>query len=221
MAATIAALDPPKAEPRVPRLENGDQLSGSEFMRRYEAMPQLKKAELIEGIVYMGSPVSLDHAEPDSLVQGWLLAYSANTPGSRTANNATVRLGPRNVPQPDALLRLLPEAGGQTREDDGGYLCGPPELVVEIATSSVALDLHGKPRMYCIAGVREYLVWRTLDGEFDWFVLDGKEYRRNLPDSEGLLRSSHFRGLVLDVQALLAHDAARVLQVLHANLAGR
>ena len=38
-------------------LENGDRLTRAEFERRYAAMPRLKKAELIEGIVYVPSPV--------------------------------------------------------------------------------------------------------------------------------------------------------------------
>jgi uncharacterized protein YktB (UPF0637 family) len=40
-----------------PLLEAGDRLSRDEFERRYERLPCLKKAELIEGIVYMPSPV--------------------------------------------------------------------------------------------------------------------------------------------------------------------
>ena len=37
-------------------LENGDRLTRAEFERRYDAMPHVKKAELIEGEVYMPSP---------------------------------------------------------------------------------------------------------------------------------------------------------------------
>lgn len=36
----------------IPPLENGDRLSRHEFERRYQSMPDLKKAELIEGVVY-------------------------------------------------------------------------------------------------------------------------------------------------------------------------
>ena len=42
--------------PPVP-LENGDRLSRCEFERRYECRPDIKKAELIEGIVYLSLPV--------------------------------------------------------------------------------------------------------------------------------------------------------------------
>lgn len=204
--------------PPLPPLESGDRLGAAEFLRRYEEMPEVKKAELIEGIVYMPSPVRLVHAEPDNLIQGWLSVYAARTPGTRAAGNATVRLDAENVPQPDALLRLLPECGGQSRVDAAEYLEGPPELIVEIAASSVAIDLHDKLRAYRRAGVREYLVWRTLDGQFDWFVLENDEYRPNPPNARRVIRSPHFPGLALDVEALLARDSAKVLDVLQTSL---
>src|SRR5947207_6347887 len=99
-------------------LENGEHLSASEFLRRYEAMPEVKKAELIDGIVYMGSPVRIDqHGEPDGLIQGWLCNYSVATPGANHATNSTTRLGPDDVPQPDGLLRIAAEYGGQAPQD--------------------------------------------------------------------------------------------------------
>jgi Uma2 family endonuclease len=215
MAATIIA---PLAKALVQPLESGDNLGAVEFLRRYEAMPDVKKAELIEGTVYMPSPVRLMHGAPDTLVQTWLGTYAARTPGTQAAANVTVRLDAENVPQPDVLLRILPECGGQTRLDQAGYLLGPPELIVEVAASSVAIDLHDKLRAYRRAGVREYLVWRTLDRQFDWFVLDQDEYRSNAPDSQGVLRSPHFPGLALAVEALLGQDSAKVLDVLQTNL---
>jgi Uma2 family endonuclease len=201
-------------------LESGDSLGAIEFLRRYEAMPGVKKAELVEGTVYMPSPVRLAHGAPDTLIQTWLGSYAARTPGTQAAANVTVRLDPENVPQPDALLRILPECGGQTRLDAAGYLFGPPELIVEVVASSVAIDLHDKLRAYRRAGVREYLVWRTLDCQLDWFVLDQDEYRSNAPDSQDVLRSPHFSGLALKVDALLDHDSAKVLDVLQTNLQG-
>jgi Uma2 family endonuclease len=215
MAATNTA---PVAQALVQPLESGDRLGEIEFLRRYEAMPDVKKAELIEGKVYMPSPVRLIHAAPDTTIQGWLFTYAARTPGTQAAGNATVRLDPENVPQPDALLRILPECGGHTRIDSAGYLFGPPELIVEVAASTVTIDLHDKLHAYRRAGVREYLVWRTSDAQFDWFILDGDEYRANGPDSLGVLRSPHFLGLALAVDALLNHDSARLLDVLHAEM---
>lgn len=199
-------------------LESGDSLGAVEFLRRYEAMPEVKKAEPPEGTVYMPSPVRLAHSAPDSLIQGWLVSYAARTPGTQAAGNATVRLDSENVPQPDALLRILPECRGQTRFDAAGYLSGPPELIVEVAASSVAIDLHDKLRAYRRAGVRESLVWRTLDRQFDWFMLEQDEYRLNAPDGQGVLRSPHFPGLALAVEALLDQDSAKVLDVLQTNL---
>src|SRR5258708_21179146 len=102
---TTLAAKTPLAEPARQPLENGDRLTGREFLRRYEAMPKVKKAELIEGIVYMGSPVRYtQHAKPDSLIQSWLGYFVARTPGTEGASNPTDRLDIDNVPQPDALL---------------------------------------------------------------------------------------------------------------------
>ena len=69
-------------------------------------MPHHLKAELIEGIVYMASPVRAKrHARPHARIMGWLVAYEAATPGVEVLDNATVRLDIDNEPQPDALLR--------------------------------------------------------------------------------------------------------------------
>ena len=214
----VISIAPPESKPLQP-LESGDSLGAVEFMRRYEAMPDVNKAELIEGIVYMASPVSLTHGDPDSLIQGWLAWYAVRTPGTRASGNITVRLGPKNVPQPDAALRILPEYGGQARPDAKSYLVGAPELIVEVAASSAAIDLHGKLRAYRRAGVREYLVWRPQDrGQFDWFVLEHGVYRPNAPASPGVLRSPFFPGLALAVDALLDDDWAKVLDVLQTSL---
>jgi Uma2 family endonuclease len=202
-------------------LERGDNLGAVEFLRRYEAMPEVKKAELIEGIVYRPSPVSRAHASPDTFIQTWLGYYSVRTPGTEASGNATVRLGPRNVPQPDAVLWILPECGGRTRLDSQEYFLGPPELIVEVSASSAAVDLHGKLRACRRAGVREYLVWRPLERQFDWFVLDQNQYRSNAPVSPGVLRSPHFPGLDLAVEALLDRDWGTVMDVLQASLQTR
>lgn len=215
IAGQVAKVKPSRAEP----LENGDQLAASEFLRRYEAMPQVKKAELIEGVVYMGSPVRHSHARPDNLVQTWLGVYAAHTPGVDCAANATLHLDADNVVQPDALLRVLPEHGGRCATDEDGYLRGAPELVVEIAASSASIDLRDKLRVYRRCGVAEYLVWRTVEGQFDWRRLVGDEYQLVTPDAQGRITSTSFPGLVLDVAALLAMDARRVLEVVQSGLA--
>lgn len=199
----------------IPPLENGDQLTATEFLRRFEAMPDLKKAELIQGQVYiMPSPVRVDqHSDPDNLVQGWLFTYAAHTPGTKGTTNGTTKLSPDDVPQPDASLRLMPECGGQSRIDADGYLRGAPELVVEVAASSASIDARKKRDTYRLAGVREYVVWRTRDSAIDWWVLEEDEYRPLQPGADSILRSRVFPGLWLDGAALMAQDAARLLAV--------
>src|SRR5436309_321415 len=202
-----------------PPLQSGDHLSAREFLRRYEAMPEVKKAELIDGIVYMGSPVRVDqHGEPDALIQTWLGTYSVATPGVKHATNSTTRLGPDDVPQPDGLLRIAAEYGGQARVDAKGYLDGAPELVVEVAASTVSLDVREKLATYRRAGVREYIVWRTEDETVDWWDLEEDEYRPLPAEADGTLRSRVFPGLRLDVRALLAGDGPRVMAKLQEGL---
>ena len=169
----------PSSAPPVPALQNGDRLSRREFERRYKAMPHVKKAELIEGTVYMPSPVHFgSHSEPHSAIIGWLVAYAAATPHVSVGDNATVRLDLDNEPQPDALLRIDEDSGGQSHISEDDYVEGPPELIVEVAHSSVAYDLHDKKRAYRRNGVREYLVWQIEENRVDWFVLEGGEYCR-------------------------------------------
>jgi Uma2 family endonuclease len=210
-----------RSEPESPvsPLENGAHLSAREFLRRYEAMPEVKKAELISGVVYMGSPVRLDqHGEPDGLVQTWLGTYTVATKGVGHATNTSLRLGPDDVPQPDGLLRLVPECGGTSRVDEKGYLLGAPEFVVEVAASSASLDAQEKVASYRRAGVKEYLIWRTEDGEIDWWILEEDEYRRLQAGEDGVLRSRVFPGLWIETKALLARDGARLLLVLQQGL---
>ena len=145
----------------VPPLESGDRLTGQEFERRYQAMPHIKKAELIEGVVYVASPVRItNHGRPHAQVMAWLTAYWVATPGVDMADNTTVRLDADNKPQPDALLRLEPEVGGNSRVNDDGYLEGAPELIVEVAASSASYDLNDKLNAYRRNGVQEYIVWQ-------------------------------------------------------------
>jgi len=217
-AASSAVAEVLPADVPLP-LVSGDRLTRDEFERRYSAMPHVKKAELIEGRVYMPSPAShLHHSRPQSSVVTFLGVYQAATPGVDGGDNATLRLDLDNEPQPDAFLRVLEEAGGQSRLDSLGYLEGAPEFIAEIAASSVSYDLHDKMNAYRRNGVSEYVVWRVLDGELDWFVLRGRAYERLTPEEGGLLRSEAFPGLWLDSAALLRGDMARVLARLQAGL---
>ncbi|MDA1015892.1 MAG: Uma2 family endonuclease [Planctomycetota bacterium] len=199
-------------------IQTGDRMNREEFERRYETMPGIK-AELVEGVAYvMSSPVSNDnHGAPHADLIGWLVFYRAQTPGTEVADNATVRLDWDNEPQPDALLRILPECGGQSRSEDG-YVVLAPELVVEISASSKSFDLHDKKNVYRRNGVREYIVWRTEDAELDWFVLRGGSYEQLETGEDGIRRSEVFPGLWLDADALLANNMRRVLEVLQLGL---
>jgi Uma2 family endonuclease len=198
-------------------LESGDRLTRAEFERRYAAMPQIKRAELIEGEVHMPSPVHhVSHGQPHAHLIGWLVAYCAATPGVDLGDNVTVRLDQINEVQPDALLRL---ERGQSRLSEDDYIEGAPELIAEVASSSAAIDLHRKLRVYLRNGVQEYLVWRTLDEQADWFELREGEYAPLEADARGVVRSRVFPGLWLAVQPLLAGDLAAVLAELQQGLA--
>jgi Uma2 family endonuclease len=214
MIATVA-----KSPQAIPLLENGDNLTRCEFERRYNAMPNLKKAELIEGIVHlMASPLRItNHGNPHARIITWLGNYWSSTPGIELGDNCTVRLDADNEPQPDALLRI--KNGGQSTISADGYVEGAPELIVEIAASTVSLDLHQKLEVYRCHQVQEYLVWRVLDEEFDWFVLNDEKYVTLEPNAEGILCSQIFPGLWLGRDALLAGNLARVLEVVQLGIA--
>jgi len=202
-----------------PLLRDGDRLSRTEFERRYLNAPESIKAELIEGVVHVASPVRNElHGVPHANLMWLLVAYKVGTPGVEVSDNATVRLDWDNEPQPDASLRILPEFGGQSRNEDG-YVALAPEWVGEIAGSSASYDLHDKLEAYRRNGVREYFVWRTEDAALDWFIHRGGRYERLEAGADGLLRSEVFPGLWLDPAALLAGDLRRVLEVLNAGLA--
>ncbi|QEQ00665.1 Uma2 family endonuclease [Thermosynechococcus sp. QKsg1] len=203
---------------QLPPLENGDRLTRDEFERRYAAMPHLKKAELIEGIVYVASPLRYrSHGQPHLFLITWLGTYCAATPGVEAADAPTIRLDADNEPQPDAILRL--SHGGRSRITADDYIEGAPELVVEIAASSAAYDLHDKLRVYRRNGVQEYLVWCTYDRQIHWFSLEAGEYQPLTADAEGIIRSRQFPGLWLAPEALLAHDLGTVLRVLQQGIA--
>jgi Uma2 family endonuclease len=204
----------------IPPLEPGDVLSREEFERRYDAMPDLKKAELIEGVVYMPSPVRLNrHGSPHAALVGWLINYWANTPGVQVGDNSSIRLDLDNEPQPDAVMLIDPARGGQAQISADDYVEGAPEFVAEVAASTASIDLNAKLLVYRRNAVREYLVWRVLDGVLDWFVLRQSLFQRLQPDAAGIYRSETFPGLWLDGPALLRLDLGAVLKVLQQGLA--
>ncbi len=224
MALSTPSIEPIEAAEMqrngaVPTLENGDRLTRAEFERRYNAMPNLKKAELIEGVVFMPSPVCYErHSHPHTRLVTWLGNYETDTPGVEAGDNGSVRLDLDNEPQPDALLIIRPERGGQVRLSEDDYIEGAPELVAEVSSSSVSYDLGKKLDAYRRNGVREYIVWRVLDRQVDWFVNQGGRFELMLPAAYGILRSSVFPGLWLDPAALVRGNKATVKATLQQGL---
>lgn len=207
------------ATPLPPPLESGDHLTRPEFERRYAAASDIKKAELIEGIVYVASPLRFQqHAEPHSRLHGWLWTYQVATPRVFIGIEPTVRLDLDNEPQPDIVLILDEAVGGRARLAEDGYLEGVPELVVEIAASSAAIDLGSKKQAYRRNGVLEYIVWQSFEHQLDWFQLVEGNYQPLIPDADGIIRSQVFPGLWLAAQSLLSNQMAQVLEVLQLGL---
>lgn len=198
---------------RVPPLQPGDHLTRAEFERRYDATPNLRKAELIEGIVYMPPPVSHDnHGGPQFDLITWLGSYRVATPGVRGGDNSSIRLDMDNEPQPDAFLYVLASHGGQARISADGYVEGAPEFVAEVAATTASYDLHVKKHVYRRSNVREYLVWRVLDQAIDCFILEDGDYRPISPDPGALYWSKTLPGLCLDPGALICGDLLTVMR---------
>ncbi len=196
----------------IPPLRTGDRMTRAEFERRWDAMPEVKKAELIDGVVYMPA-LSRKHGVPHFGLITWLGMYQLLTPGSEGADNLSLRFNDNNMPQPDALLRLHQSHGGRSRVTHDDYVEGGPELIVEVANTTAGYDLGTKRELYRRFGVQEYIVWRVADRALDWFILRNAYYWPLDPGPDGIIRSGVFPGLWLDPDALLRGDGARVLAV--------
>lgn len=213
------------AAPRTapPPLESGDHLSTEEFHRQYLEHPEIKRAELVEGVVYVSSPVGNEHGEPHGSVVGWLFTYKTRTPDVRLADSGTVFLPTGDEVQPDACIyRLSP--GGTVRlmkRREGRrtvtYLEGVADLVFEIAASSASYDLHSKKRAYERSGVPEYIVWQVYERRIDWFRLEDGRYVTVEPDGRRIIESITFPGLRLAVAKMLDGDDAGVIAELNAG----
>ena len=203
--------------PTLPPLVPGERLDRATFHARYEAMPPRTRAELINGVVYMTSPLGIDHGGTGPLVAYWLTSYRIKTPGVAVYENTTVILDDYAEFQPDYTARILPEFGGSTVDDDG-YLRGAPELVVEVARSSRAFDLGAKKREYERVGVREYLVIALEPNGIHWDELVDGSYRVIEPEADGVHRSRVFPGLWLDADAFFRDDVERLPAILQRGL---
>ncbi len=221
MTATLAK---PAAVERgwaqTPPLNNGDRLTRTEFERRYHLHPEIKVAELIEGSVYVASPVHFEqHGKPHWNLVTWTGVYSASTPAVRGADSTTVCFDLENEAQPDIVLYHQSDGIGQVRVSSDDYLEGPPELIVEVAAGTASYDLHQKLRVCQRSGVQEYIVAQAYERRFDWFVLRAGLYEPMQPDERGVLRSEVFPGLWLKPSALWEDNLATMLAVLQEGLA--
>jgi Uma2 family endonuclease len=153
-------------------LLEGDSLTSDEFLRRWEEIPDLKHAELIDGIVYIPWPVDRGHQDLRAFLAGWLM-------------------GERQVPEPDITLCIRPEFGGQSRVE-GEFPAGAPEFVAEVAVSSRSRDFGAKKRLYERVGVLEYLIAVPVWQEISWFERIASGFQPVEPGADGIFRSRCF-----------------------------
>lgn len=217
---SVRVLSPTKnySFPTIPLLENGDRLSREEFHRRYEAMPENVKAELIKGVVYFRTKTKVSHGEANATIVGLIGLYSINSLGTNFVIHPTLIFDGKNECQPDAVLRIDENCGGKSWINDDDYLEGSPELIVEISSSTASYDLHDKFEIYEKKGVQEYIVWRVLDHQIDWFSLKNGKYERLSTNKQGIIESKSFADLRLNLKAMLKDDLKRVLVDLHKGL---
>ncbi len=233
MGKSVARVATPQV---VPPLRDGDRMNTTEFFRRYEAMPEGFRAELLNGVVYVNRwfetnaegesvlmpPISHEgHAAEQFSFYEIMGIYCFSTPGVRGSGPTTLVLSNvKSSPEPDGVFTIAPELGGQTHTGDKGYMHGPPELVLEIANTSAGRDLGLKYRQYERFGVKEYVVWRTQTQKIDWFHRNEEGlFVRLEPREDGVLCSMVFPGLWVDPVALIARDEKRVFEVLQLGLA--
>jgi Uma2 family endonuclease len=189
----------PASRPPLPLLESGMRLSRAEFHALYEAHPETRHAELIDGVVYVSSPVSKHHSPYHARLAARLCIF-AESAGIHVEDNITTFLPGDNEVQPDCALWC---DGGLASYGDDGYLHGAPELVAEVTASSRQYDLGVKKELYRRAGVQEYLVWRTFDRQIDWWALIRGEYVPIPAGPDGVTESRVFPGLRLHLAQLI------------------
>jgi Uma2 family endonuclease len=214
----MATAKPPRHK-SLPPLENGDRLDQKTFHARYQAMPEDFRAELIGGIVHLPSPQKIPHSETQLLVVRWLDEYAEATPGTVALLNNTQILGPDSEPEPDACLFIAPEYGGRVYVDKDDYLHGPPDLIVEVSSSTESIDLHRKKQDYQEAGVREYVVLALRTQQVFWFIRQRGKYKEVPLPKDGIFRSRTFPGLWLNAESMLRCHRQGVLTALKRGLA--
>ena len=213
----MSTIERPAPTATLAPLVEGQRLDQATFHERYEQMPEGTRAELINGVVHMPSPVGPEHARAAVPALVWLSYYQENTSGVDVLDNTSTVLDIRREPQPDVQLRILPEHGGRT-QTDRQFVRGVPELIVEVSHATRYTDLGPKFDDYERAGVLEYVV-RALDpDEVLWFCLREGRLVELPPDSEGIYRSETFPGLWLDPRALIEGNTRRLREILDRGL---
>ncbi len=210
----MSTAQPPAIRPLIA----GQRLSRAEFHERYLATPPGFRAELIGGVVVVPSPVGDRHEEVHRGAVLWTAVYELRTPGIKGGLDGSTALDDVSEVQPDTCLRIKPEHGGQTRKL-GNIIGGCPELVVEVASSSRAIDLGPKLADYERGGALEYVVLAVNPDEVYWHVRQGGRLVRIPPDPDGLYRSKAFPGLWLDPVALFAYDLPAMIATVDRGLA--
>lgn len=212
--AQLTHLDSARWTPTPPTLQNGDRLSLSEFKQLYANSPKIRRAELIEGVVYVASPVYLPHARGQMLMNMMLGIYESATNGVTAVGEQSVELDSDNEVQPDALLWINDSVDivGQ------GLVVGSPTLVVEVAVSTRSYDLGLKKQVYRRNKVQEYLVLAAHEKEVYWFSWQDGAYQPIEADENGIYRSRVFPGLWLNAVAFWQNDTANLIKTLQQGI---
>ncbi len=201
-------------------LENGARMDQPTFHALYKQTPEGFRAQLIGGTVYvMASPTSQRHGRPHARIVHWLSLYSDDTPGTDVLDNTTNVLGRESEPEPDACLLVQPEYGGQTAADKDDMLVGAPELIVEVANTTRAIDLGRKKADYEEAGVREYVVILAQEQAVVWFRRGPDEFTEMPAGANGVFRSELFPGLWLDPRGIFDPTTRRLTAATRKGLA--
>ncbi len=209
----------PTVAEEIPSLHDGQELDQPAFHEIYSRYPEDFRAELIDGVVYlMNMPLHSDHADPDGILIGFLFTYSIETAGTSIKPNVTTLLGPRSEVQPDCCLLIDPASGGRTAKDAKGAVINAPELIVEVASSTLRVDLNAKKKVYEEAGALEYVVFDVPHRKFHWFVLREGRFEPLPIDADGLYRSRAFPGLWLDEAAFVRGDGRSLVAALRRGL---
>jgi hypothetical protein len=198
-------------------LRTGDRLTREEFHRRYEAMPEDFRAELIGGVVHVFARGKVGPGRLRSALGALFALFAAPTPGVEAGGPVTLLLGEDSEPQPDLYLRVLPECAGRSWATADDYLAGPPELIGEVANSRNAAEWQRRLLDYTRCGVQEYLSLHLPDNLLRWFDLRSNQELQ--ADADGVCRLRSFPGLWIHVEALLARDGGRLVSTLEQGLA--